>query len=239
MKILAASDMHGNLDGINLDGIDLALFAGDIAPLRDISAWDVYDQLKWMNKDFYDFCIAWPKTKVVFIPGNHDFFPIIKETFGYKLIGKSLDLNLAPNAAMLIDKEIDIYSQNGDLKDCVRVYGTPWVPIISYRWAFEAEHDKLVKKFSLIPKGIDILLTHAPPRFNHLSVSLEHGVNSTNFGCSELADEIFKKEPKMCFCGHIHTGDHEMNKFGQIEIWNVSRVDESYEIAYDPVKLDI
>ena len=145
MKILAASDMHGNLDGINLDGIDLALFAGDIAPLRDISAWDVYDQLKWRNKDFYDFCIAWPKTKVVFIPGNHDFFPIIKETFGYKLLGKSLDLNLAQNAVMLIDEGIDIYSQNGDPMDCVRVYGTPWVPIISYSWAFEAEHDKLVK----------------------------------------------------------------------------------------------
>lgn len=46
MKTLATSDMHGNLDGINLDGIDLALFAGDIAPLHDISAWDVYDQLK-------------------------------------------------------------------------------------------------------------------------------------------------------------------------------------------------
>ena len=85
MKTLATSDMHGNLDGINLDGIDLALFAGDIAPLRDISAWDVYGQLKWMNKDFYDFCMAWPKTKVVFIPGNHDFFPTIKETFWYKV----------------------------------------------------------------------------------------------------------------------------------------------------------
>jgi len=237
MKILAASDMHGNLNGIDLNGIDLALFSGDIAPLRSISSWDAYDQLKWMNKEFYDFCSSWPNTKIVFVPGNHDFFPIIKETFGYKLHGKNLNLKLASNTAMLIDEGINIYSQNGDPTDLVKIYGTPWVPIISYRWAFEAEHDKLMKKFSQIPKNIDILLTHASPRFNYLGVSLEYGINSENFGCSELANEIFKKEPKMCFCGHIHSGDHKMNKLGQTEIWNVSRVDESYNIAYEPIIL--
>lgn len=231
MKILATSDMHGNLDGINLDGIDIALFAGDIAPLRDISSWDAYNQLKWMNKDFYDFCMSWPKAKVIFIPGNHDFFSIIKETFGYKLLGRSLNLKLAPNATLLVDKLVEV--------DSLRVYGTPWVPVINYRWAFEAEHDKLVKKFSLIPKGIDILLAHTPPRFNSLGISLEYGVDSENFGCSELADEVLEKKPKMCFCGHIHSGDHEMNKLGQTEVWNVSRVNESYENAYDPVVVEI
>lgn len=231
MKILATSDMHGNLDGINLDGIDLVLFAGDIAPLRSISSWDAYDQLKWMNKEFYTFCESWPKTKVVFIPGNHDFFPIIKETFGYKLHGKSLDLKLAPNATMLVDKLVEV--------DGLKIYGTPWVPIISYRWAFEAEHDKLVQKFSQIPQGVDILLTHTPPRFNHLGVSLEYWPDSKDFGCSELADAVFKKEPKMCFCGHIHSGDHMMNKLGQTEVWNVARVNESYEAAYEPMAVNV
>ena len=200
MKILATSDTHGNLDGINLDGIGLALFAGDIAPLRNMSAWDVYDQLKWMNTTFYDFCASWPNAKIVFIPGNHDFFPIIKETFGYKLHGKDLNLKLASNTIMLIDNLVEV---NG-----LKVYGTPWVPIINYRWAFEAEHDKLVEKFSKIPQGIDILLTHTPPRHNFLGVSLEYGADLDNFGCSELADAVFKKEPKMHFCGHIHSGSH-------------------------------
>lgn len=231
MKIFATSDTHGDLSNINLNGIDLALFAGDIAPLRGISSWDTYDQLKWMNKDFYEFCMSWPDAKVIFIPGNHDFFPIIRETFGYKLHGKNLSLKLAPNATMLIDKKVDV--------DGLSIYGTPWVPIISHRWAFEAEHDKLVEKFSMIPKGVDILLTHVPPRFNYLGVSLEYGHSSENFGSSELADAIFKKEPKMCFCGHIHSGDHEMNKFNTTEVWNVSRVNESYEVAYEPIILEV
>ena len=223
--------MHGNLNGIDLSNIDIALFAGDISPLRSISSWDVYDQLEWMNSFFYEFCMSWPKTKIVFVPGNHDFFPIAKETFGYKLSGKNLNLKLAPNTAMLIDKDIDVLG--------LKIYGTPWVPIISYRWAFEAEHDKLVEKFSHIPKDCDILLTHAPPRFNCLGVSLDYGVDSENFGSSELADAIVEKEPKMCFCGHIHSGDHKMNKLFSTEIWNASRVDESYEIAYEPISLEI
>lgn len=231
MKILATSDTHGNLDKLDLSGIDIALFAGDIAPLRNISSWDAYDQLKWMNEYFYSWCMNWPNAKIVFVPGNHDFFPIIRSLYGYKLHGKDLRLKLASNAVMLIDKMAEI--------DGLKIYGSPWVPIISYRWAFEAEHDRLVEMFSKIPSNIDILLTHSPPRFNYLGVSLEYGSDSSNFGCSELADAIFKKEPKMCFCGHIHSGDHKMNKLGKTEIWNVSRVDESYEIAYEPIILDI
>ena len=239
MKILALSDMHGNLSGIDLSNIDLAVFAGDISPLRGISSWDIYDQLVWMNTDFYGFCMSWPKTKIVFTPGNHDFFPIIEETFGYKLVGKDLKLKLAPNATMLIDQSIDVPHQDDANASTMRIYGTPWVPIISYRWAFEAEHDKLVDKFSHIPNTCDILITHTPPRFNYLGVSLDHGIDSRNFGSSELADAIVAKEPKMCFCGHIHSGDHKMNKLASTEIWNVSRVDESYEIAYEPTTLEI
>ena len=231
MKILATSDTHGNLDKLDLAGVDLAIFAGDIAPLRGLSSWDAYDQLKWMNTKFVEFCSKWPSTNIVFVPGNHDFFPVIKERFGYKLHGKNLSLSLAPNSTMLIDQLVEF--------DGFKIYGTPWVPIISYRWAFEAESDRLKERFSLIPSGVDILVTHTPPRFNHLGVSLEYGADSENFGCSELADEIFKKEPKMCFCGHIHSGDHQMNKLGASEVWNVARVNESYDIAYEPLLIEV
>ena len=184
-----------------------------------------------MNVVFRNFCLAWPSTKVIFIPGNHDFFPIIKETFGCKMLGQNLNLRLAPNATMLVDKLADV----GGLK----IYGTSWVPIINYRWAFEAEHDKLAEKFSQIPSGVDILLSHTPPWHGSLGVSLEYGADSEDFGCSELADEVLKKKPKMCFCGHVHSGDHEMNMLGQTRVWNVSRVNESYEIAYEPIILEI
>lgn len=239
MKVFATSDLHGNLEGLDLEGIDLAILAGDIAPLKGMSSWDVYDQLVWMNTEFNDWCNRWPNAKIVFTPGNHDFFPLIKDRFGEKLREENLDLKLASNATMLIDKCIDIYGSNSNVSGCLRVYGTPWVPIISHRWAFEAEHDKLQDKFAQIPKDVDILVTHAPPRLNCVDVSLDYGVNSERFGSSELSEAIAFKFPKMCFCGHIHSGSHSMSKLGSTQVWNVSRLNESYNIAYEPLRLEV
>ena len=59
MTVLATSDMHGMFDGLCLDGIDLALFAGDIAALHRRGPWHVYDQIKWMRKDFANFCSSY------------------------------------------------------------------------------------------------------------------------------------------------------------------------------------
>lgn len=239
MKVLITSDMHGMLNGLDLSNVDLAIFAGDVASLKGRGPWHIYDQVKWMNKKFYDFCASFPDTKIVFVPGNHDFFPIAKQKFRNELLGKELNVKFAPNTVMLIDEGIDIHADSSDPADWVRIYGTPWVPIISHSWAFEAEHDFLKEKFSKIPHGLDILVTHTPPRFNYVDVSLEYGMNSDKFGSHELANEILKKEPKFCFCGHIHSGDHNANMLGNTEVHNVARVNESYRIAYEPLILDI
>ena len=34
MRIMATSDLHGNLDGLDLTGADVVVLAGDVAPLR-------------------------------------------------------------------------------------------------------------------------------------------------------------------------------------------------------------
>lgn len=240
MKILATSDMHGNLAGLDLSGIDIAVFAGDIAPLKGRGAWHIYDQVKWIRKKFTEWCKQWPKTEIVFVPGNHDFFPIAGQKFKDVLAGKNLKLNEdetssdmfgSSNMHMLIDEMIEI---NG-----VKIYGTPWVPIISFSWAFEAEDELQQQKFKDIPQGLDVLVTHSPPRFNLVDVSLEHGIDSTKFGSSILATEIVKKEPKLAFCGHIHSGDHTKNILGKTNVYNVSRVDERYDIAYEPTIIEL
>lgn len=231
MKILATSDTHGNLEGIDLAGIDIALLAGDIAPLKGRGPWHVYDQVKWMRTKFSEWCKKWPTTEVVFIPGNHDFFPIAREHFKSTLAAKDLSLGLQPNAHMLIDEMVEVKG--------VKIYGTPWVPIISYSWAFEAESDRLREKFDKIPEGVDILLTHTPPRLDYVDVSLEYGVDSEKFGSHELADAIFKKRPKLAFCGHIHSGSHIPLKHGDTVIYNVARVNERYNIGYEPCVLDL
>lgn len=227
MKVLAISDLHGNLDGFDLSNIDLALFAGDVAPLEGLNFWAIFEQYRWMSTKFVEWCKQWPKCQIVFIPGNHDFFPDMRQKFSMPLD----DIKFPGNAHMLIDDGIEI--------DGINIYGTPWVPIISHSWAFEAENDKLEERFSMIPEGFDILLSHTPPRHGKIDVSLQYGEKSKKFGSKELKNAIVTKQPRYAFCGHIHSGDHSMNEIGQTKVFNVSRLNESYDIAYEPLELEI
>ena len=233
MKTLVTSDLHGNLDKLDLTGIDLVLLAGDIAPLNDISSPGVRKQLKWFNTTFKDWCMSMPTMQFVFIPGNHDM--VFDSCKAYS--GVSLDkLDFASNAHLLIDSEITI---NG-----VRIYGTPWVPIINHFWAFEADLIKQRNMFSKIPEGIDILLTHTPPKYPacYLDVSLYYGRESDKFGSAALTDMLIEKSPKWNFSGHIHTGHHKYDEpyvIGNTKCVNVSRLNENYSIEFEPFVFDI
>ncbi len=50
MRIMATSDLHGNLNGLDPKGADVVVLAGDIAPLKGRGVWHVNDQKKWINK---------------------------------------------------------------------------------------------------------------------------------------------------------------------------------------------
>ena len=48
MKILATSDLHGNLEGLSFEGIDIVVIAGDFACMAENSKWDAFGQKKWI-----------------------------------------------------------------------------------------------------------------------------------------------------------------------------------------------
>jgi Icc-related predicted phosphoesterase len=198
--------------------IAFVLVSGDIAETGDYASLMVAKrELDKLNCPYY------------IVPGNHDLIFDSRRTLNISDI--SYSINWPENVHILIDKQIEI---NG-----LKIYGTPWVPIISYSWAFEAEHDILQEKFSKIPENLDILITHAPPRINGCDIDYSLQTNNGPFGSSELTQAIFEKNPKYVFCGHIHSGTHECVNFNKTKIYNVARVDERYEIAYEPTIIEI
>ena len=71
-----------------------------------------------------------------------------------------------------------------------------------------------------------------------VDVSLQ--TQSPHFGSRALAATIARVKPKLAFCGHIHTGDHRVHDLvhenGLItKIYNVSRLNEDYDVAYEPL----
>ena len=228
MKIMATSDLHGNLEGLDPKGADVVVLAGDVAPLRGRGPWHINDQKKWINKKFREWTASHPDIQFVVIPGNHDFYLIAHILF--KEQGIDWEYEFSPNVHFLGDRGTEI--------DGVKFYGTPWVPIISYSWAFEVEPDTLKGWFAKIPTGLDVLVTHSPLRIPGSDVDRSLQTDSEHFGSPELTEAIMEKHPRLVFCG-IHSGQHGRVDFEGSRIYNVSRLDERYEIAYEPTWVEV
>ena len=231
MKIFAISDMHGNLDGLDPSGCDVVVVAGDFSKLSGGGKWHLYDQKKWIQTKFFNWTDQYPDIKFVVVPGNHDM--CLDPSKIAAIHDVDLRISWPDNVSLLIDSSVTV----GDKV----FYGSPWVPIISYRWAFEAEHDDLIKVFSRIPDRVDVLITHAPPHIGPTSGidrPLQRGGHEA-FGSHELASAIAERRPRFSLCGHIHSGAHDATQFCGTVIRNVSRVDENYEIAYEPAVFEI
>ena len=122
-KIFAISDLHGQLDNLDPSGNDIVVIAGDFALLQSLNKYGIYEQFNWINTTFYEFTSKYSEIDFVITPGNHDLALDISKTFPYKDI--SLKTRFSENVHLLIDQEIEIKG--------LKIYGTPWVPIINYR----------------------------------------------------------------------------------------------------------
>ena len=123
MKVFATSDLHGNLERLDPKDCDLILIAGDVAPLDGFSDEDVMRQVAWMNDVFAPWCEQYAGSAIRLIPGNHYLFAEKPD-----LLAK---VRWAKNTRMLIDEEDEVMG--------LSIYGTPWVPKINGRWAFESK----------------------------------------------------------------------------------------------------
>lgn len=231
MKLIATSDLHGNLEGLDFTDCDICIIAGDFAKLNGFGEWNYYNQKKWIENEFIPFLKKYPKTQFCIVAGNHDMVMDSKQTMLFPDI--NFVIKWPKHVHILNNSKVEI---NG-----LKIYGTPLIPIISYRWAFETEGVILKERFKDIPENLDILITHTPPHISDsckIDCSLQFG-GSEAFGSSELAEAILEKKPKYVFCGHIHSGDHNLIHIGDSKIYNVSRLDENYIPFFEPLKLEI
>lgn len=229
MKVFAISDMHGQLEGLDPKGVGLVVVAGDFAVMRGWSPDDYAEQLHWIQAEFCEWCAGRPDIPFCVIPGNHDLFAQqerLRESIKWP-----------ENVRFLIDREVEVCG--------LRVYGTPWIPFINGYWAFEEQFPgQLREQFAKIPEGLDILITHSPPKIRHKKIDVSIDTNSPHFGSPDLTDAIFRAAPRYAFCGHIHSGDHVRHELinangRKTVLYNVSRLGEEYQIKYEPLILEI
>lgn len=233
MKIIASSDFHGDLPYIR-EAFDLFLVAGDICPAHD----HYYSfQWEWIMTTF----VAWvkslpfanPWSKVVMTAGNHD---IALERISHTQI---MELEQACEGRLKFLRH-DIYEFEfpvSDGLDSLTIFGTPYCSIFG-NWAFMVSDETLDKKFSQIPEGVDILMSHDSPTTGKLGAILEDcPYHNEETGNKVLARHIERVHPKLFVSGHFHSGNHEVQNINGTYMANVSYVNERYYPTYPVLEI--
>lgn len=228
MKITAISDLHGNL--IDIEPCDTLLICGDISPLE--IQRDYIQMTKWFFNEFQKWIINLPCDRVILTPGNHDFW--------FEKMITQPQTYLFDKLTILINGEVNIYSGADD--KYYKIYGTPYCKEFG-NWAYMPGNTKLPDLYKKIPENVDILICHDSPLVGHVGNIMEQKSKDYPYGVPAgniyLFNEIAEKDPKYVLSGHIHSGDHSLQKYLNTKYANVSILDESYSIKYKPLTFEL
>lgn len=207
MRVAAISDIHEDEYFIkrlnkNKDSYDLILFAGDLThvgnPIR----------VKYFMKKLNDI-----GKKIIFIPGNHDFY--FEKEENVEELKKEF-----PNIEILINEYTEY--------EGIKIYGCP-MSLRFFNWAFMCSEEQM--KSFLPDKYVDILLIHQPPLHDKLSKFYNfYSGNVNNPGSSSINQYIKDFEPKYVICGHIHENGSNVVNIGKTTCINASQNTMIFEI---------
>lgn len=229
MLICVTSDLHGFLPKI--EPCELLLLCGDIVPLN--IQRNIPKSEKWLKTEFADWVNDAPCDEVIMVGGNHDF--ALANMYQDSLRQTSI-LN-APTRGKLsmLDNEVTYYNSGEGIS--YSIWGTPYCKIFG-NWAYMYEPETLMEAYATMPERCDIVISHDAPKLCGLGV-IHQRFNREDAGNPWLADEMLRKHPKYTFCGHIHSGEHELQTLDDMKMANVSLVDETYTETFKPLYINV
>ena len=226
MRICAISDMHGNFD-FDVKPCDITMICGDIVPLN--IQWNITKSLEWLETFFIPWCTNLPCEKVLFVGGNHDKV-LEKNAFEVRQMLKGQD--------KVIYLECETYEYRGRT-----IYGTPickpfgaW----SFMEGYEQQKERYERHLEII-KEIDVIMAHDAP-YGVSDVLLQTNcpwADGTHIGNKALAEFVEQAKPSIMIHGHLHSTNHECEMLGDCKVYNVSLLDENYEMAYKPTYIEL
>lgn len=138
----------------------------------------------------------------------------------------------------------NIYLEDKSVELCgITFYGSPYQPAF-HEWAFNRERgEQLAKEWRKIPsQGIDVLLTHGPPKFHGDGVKPAFAANEdaiTYYGDEELLKRVMQlKDVQFHVFGHVHEGFGCTRRTGsEIVFINASTLNSRYYCTNKPIMM--
>lgn len=175
VTVVCISDTH-NTEAELPDG-DVLIHAGDLTKSGTLE--EIQAALDWLK--------AQPHAHKIVIAGNHDTILDPSRDAGDERA--RLDWG---DITYLCNESVTVQCSNGRK---LLVFGSPLSPQYG-NWAFQYPRSEDVWA-GTVPDGVDILVTHCPPRA-HLDLM--------NLGCSHLLRELWRVRPRLHVFGHVHEG---------------------------------
>lgn len=212
MKILPISDIHGIPHILNYISDEIDPDSYDLITCSG-DIWEGTSPNGHYKWDNFQKEINKP---IVMIQGNHDFW-------------SSTAFDQYPNIHLLHNEELEI--------DGVKFFGTPYT-VNFLNWNHMSDEKALFDMWDIVvPKDLDVLLSHGPPYGygDNCNQPVYGNSSESKLGSKALKQIILDKNPKYVFCGHIHTGDRITEMENGTKIYNVSCLDEAYKfMGFNP-----
>lgn len=189
MKIWFISDTHNEHAQLVVPEADCVIHCGDEAIEKDAlrNAPESRRFFEWFSQ------LAIPHK--IFVPGNHS---------------AAVEQGLVtpddfPQVTMLMHQQTELAG--------LRVFGSPYVPRF-HDWAFNRKRTQLDRLWSTIPAGVEILITHGPPK-GILDLTRELETRQlAQVGCAALRRHVEQRiRPRIHAFGHLHD-EREASNFG-------------------------
>jgi Icc-related predicted phosphoesterase len=208
LKILPISDIHGKPQPIAY--IKENFDRGDFDAI--VASGDLWEGRSPNGKYRWDDLQKAFEVPIVMIQGNHDYF-------------ENNIFDQYPNIHLLHNDTIEI--------DGVKFFGTPYT-VNFCDWNYMNDEKSLYDMWDIVvPKNIDVLLSHGPPfgYGDNCNQKVYNNDEHSHLGSKALREIILKKNPKYCIFGHIHSGDRKTVMDNGTICLNVSCLDEAYQFG--------
>lgn len=202
MRLVCVADTHTFTDDLRVPDGDVFIHAGDMARGGDLE--ELAQVAAWIA--------SLPHRHKIIVAGNHD-----------------CAFEDDPTAARALFSQFHYLEDSELTLDGVRFYGSPWQPAFN-DWAFNLPRGAaLADKWRLIPRGVDVLITHGPPEgFGDRSGMEERA------GCADLLARVREVTPRLHLFGHIHQDGgvwtDGATTFANVTTWECERAATVIEI---------
>lgn len=188
VKIWCISDTHCQHRGLSVpESIDVVIHAGDEATSRNLTQ----NMIECI--DFMDWWENLPIPVKCFSPGNHSL---------------AIQAGYSVPEFTYTHESVDV---NG-----TKAFMSPYTPAWGNSWAYMRKRGRMSEVWDSVPEGIDILVTHGPPK-GILDITRDRDSGALiQVGCSALRKRVEAIKPKLHVFGHIHD-ERGVSNYGKYE----------------------